>query len=31
MTQQDFADIARQLIDSNIYMTLGTANENGQP
>jgi uncharacterized protein YhbP (UPF0306 family) len=31
MTQPDFATIARQILDANIYMTLGTADENGQP
>jgi|SRR6266496_4867377 len=31
MNQQDFGAIARSIIDSNMYMVLGTANESGQP
>lgn len=31
MNQQDFGDIARDIIDSNMYMVLGTADESGQP
>jgi hypothetical protein len=31
MNQQDFAAIARDIIDSNMYMVLGTANQSGQP
>jgi pyridoxamine 5'-phosphate oxidase-like protein len=27
----DLAAIARDVIDSNLYMTLGTADENGRP
>jgi len=29
--QQDLGTIARGIIDSNVYMTLGTADEDGQP
>lgn len=29
--QQDFGAIAREIIDSNLYMVLGTADETGQP
>ncbi|HEX9331353.1 MAG TPA: pyridoxamine 5'-phosphate oxidase family protein [Anaerolineales bacterium] len=29
--QQDFGDIAKNIIDSNMYMVLGTADESGQP
>jgi hypothetical protein len=28
---QEFGDIARAIIDSNLYMVLGTADESGQP
>jgi pyridoxine/pyridoxamine 5'-phosphate oxidase len=31
MTQQDFGAIAREVIDANLYMILGTADEQGQP
>ena len=31
MNQQDFALMARNIIDSNMYMVLGTADESGQP
>jgi nitroimidazol reductase NimA-like FMN-containing flavoprotein (pyridoxamine 5'-phosphate oxidase superfamily) len=30
-SQQDFGAIARAIIDSNLYMTLGTADEAGRP
>lgn len=30
-TQQDFGAIAKNIIDSNMYMVLGTANESGHP
>lgn len=29
--QQDFETLARTIIDSNMYMVLGTADESGQP
>ena len=29
--QQDLGDLARNIIDSNMYMVLGTADESGQP
>ena len=29
--EQDLAAIARSIIDSNMYMTLGTADETGRP
>ena len=29
--QQDFGSVARTIIDSNMYMVLGTADESGQP
>jgi nitroimidazol reductase NimA-like FMN-containing flavoprotein (pyridoxamine 5'-phosphate oxidase superfamily) len=29
--QLDFGAIARTILDSNFYMTLGTADENGRP
>src|ERR687891_449427 len=29
--QQDLGDLARTIIDSNMYMVLGTADESGQP
>jgi hypothetical protein len=31
MNQQDLGDLARTIIDSNMYMVLGTADESGQP
>jgi pyridoxine/pyridoxamine 5'-phosphate oxidase len=31
MIQQDFGAIAREIIDANLYMVLGTADEQGQP
>lgn len=31
MKQQDLGSIARTIIDSNLYMVLGTADETGQP
>ena len=31
MTRQDFGAIAREIIDANLYMVLGTADEQGQP
>jgi hypothetical protein len=31
MNQQDFGMLARTIIDSNMYMVLGTADESGQP
>jgi hypothetical protein len=31
MDQQDLGDLARTIIDSNMYMVLGTADESGQP
>lgn len=30
-SQHDHGDIARAIIDANLYMTLGTADEGGQP
>jgi nitroimidazol reductase NimA-like FMN-containing flavoprotein (pyridoxamine 5'-phosphate oxidase superfamily) len=30
-TQHEHGDIARAIIDANLYMTLGTADEEGQP
>jgi nitroimidazol reductase NimA-like FMN-containing flavoprotein (pyridoxamine 5'-phosphate oxidase superfamily) len=29
--EQDLASVARDIIDSNAYMTLATADENGRP
>ena len=29
--QQDLADVARSIIDTNMYMVLGTADETGRP
>ena len=29
--KQDLASVARDIIDSNAYMTLATADENGRP
>ena len=31
MNQQDLGDLARTIIDSNMYMVLGTADESGHP
>ena len=31
MNQQDLGTIARTIIDSNIYIVLGTADESGRP
>jgi Pyridoxamine 5'-phosphate oxidase len=31
MNQQDLGAVAKTIIDSDMYMTLGTANETGQP
>jgi hypothetical protein len=31
MIQQDFGAIAREIIDANLYMVLGTADERGEP
>ena len=31
MNQQDLGDLARTIVDSNMYMVLGTADESGQP
>ena len=31
MNQQDFGSIARTIIDSNMYMVLGTADQSAQP
>src|SRR6185436_3280512 len=31
MNQQDLGALARTIIDSNMYMVLGTADESGQP
>jgi hypothetical protein len=30
-TETDLEAIAKSIIDSNVYMTLGTADEDGQP
>ena len=31
MNEQDFDNLAKTIIDSNMYMVLGTADESGQP
>jgi nitroimidazol reductase NimA-like FMN-containing flavoprotein (pyridoxamine 5'-phosphate oxidase superfamily) len=31
MSAQDLAAVARQIVDSNLYMTLGTADASGRP
>lgn len=31
MTPQDLDAVAREIIDANLYMTLGTADETGRP
>ena len=31
MTNEDFGAIAREIVDSNSYMAIGTADESGAP